>query len=437
MQVFLLVIYDQSAVLGLAVLSVETDGKTARFLCATTADYCDFVSKPSDRHVVVAEALAELRRFGIRNLVLANLPNDSCSIPAVRNAAEEYDFHVFVRLCYRCAQVDLGSGPQRVQLKRDVDKKQMFRRNINFLQKEASVVLNHVRSWRDALDLLPAFCESHVARFLATGRISNLVRSERRKFLAELARRLSEAGWFVLSHLMVGTRSIAWNYGFQFEGRWFWYQPTFDSRLEHHSPGYCLLSKDGDRRLRRSRPMRVVDLGLGVEGYKERFANSARETLHITLTSSTVRAWLAPAARFVRQRPLRLYLGRRSLVRRWRSRAGSLRRRMLGRASVGFRSMGCETCACAFSHAAIRSNSTSGISYMRRPWREPRDGLSLRRLDLEALARAAISQRARHRDSRYLLRAAQRLRAVDHETLRVCPVGSRRYPVHLCWVVSV
>ena len=59
------------------------------------------------------------------------------------------------------------------------------------------------------------------------------------------------------------------------------YQPTFDRREEEHSPGHCLLSRivteacDTDA-------MKVVDLGLGAEGYKERFGNSTRQTLDVT-----------------------------------------------------------------------------------------------------------------------------------------------------------
>jgi CelD/BcsL family acetyltransferase involved in cellulose biosynthesis len=32
--------------------------------------------------------------------------------------------------------------------------------------------------------------------------------------------------------------------------------------------------------------MKVVDLGLGAEGYKERFGNSTRQTLYVTATKS-------------------------------------------------------------------------------------------------------------------------------------------------------
>jgi len=97
--------------------------------------------------------------------------------------------------------------------------------------------------------------------------------------------------------LMVGDRPVAWNYGFQFHGNWFWYQPTFDSRYEENSPGQCLLSRivteacdmDG---------VKVVDLGLCAEGYKERFGNSTRQTVDISLT----RSWSRHLREIVRHR---------------------------------------------------------------------------------------------------------------------------------------
>ena len=144
---------------------------------------------------------------------------------------------------YRCAQVTLGGREQRAKLKEELDKKKMFRRNINFLRREGAVGLNHLRAEVEVLEALPEFCEAHVARFLATGRISNLVRSSRRAFLTELARGLSKIDALTLTCLTLGNKAIAWNYGFQFQGSWFWYQPTFDSRLEEHSPGYIMLSK--------------------------------------------------------------------------------------------------------------------------------------------------------------------------------------------------
>ena len=284
---WLLLAYNGENLSGVAALAAFPGKKTAQFLCGTTADYCDFVSRPPDREMLIESALSELRKNGIENIVLANLPADSRTVPVLANPRTKYGFHLFQRTGYRCAQVTLGGREQRAKLKEELDKKKMFRRNINFMRREGLSGSNHLRAEAEIREALPEFCEAHVARFLATARISNLVRSSRRAFLTELARGLSKIDALTLTCLTLGEKAIAWNYGFQFEGSWFWYQPTFDSRLEEHSPGYIMLSKivmeacDDQK-------MTTVDLGLGAEGYKERFANASRETLHITLSSNVL-----------------------------------------------------------------------------------------------------------------------------------------------------
>jgi CelD/BcsL family acetyltransferase involved in cellulose biosynthesis len=85
--------------------------------------------------------------------------------------------------------------------------------------------------------------------------------------------------------MMSGDKPLAWNYGFQFRGTWFWYQPTFDSDLERYSPGFCLLAKIVEEAADNP-AMSMVDLGLGAEEYKDRFANQSHETLYVTLRAS-------------------------------------------------------------------------------------------------------------------------------------------------------
>ena len=164
----------------------------------------------------------------------------------------------------------------------------MLRRFLNVMGREAPVLLDHARSWDSIAPLLPEFTRSHVARFLATGRISNLVRPERRVFLQELAKLLSESGWLTLTRMMSGGSIFAWNYGFQFRDTWSWYQPTFNSDVEKYSPGFCLLAKLIEEAAGNLN-IRTVDLGLGAEEYKERFANQTRETLYVTLRTSAAR----------------------------------------------------------------------------------------------------------------------------------------------------
>ncbi len=282
---FLLLGYDGDDLIGVASLATDLGEQNAGFLAATTGDYCDFVSAPPRRAELVAAVFADLHRRNISSLVLANLPEDSATLAAVRSAAKKYGFYVYARPAYLCPQIELGSAAQREELKTTVLGKRQFRRCMKALEREGPVTTSYLRSRAPIESALPEFVEAHVARYQATHRVSILSTSERRLFLAELARRFGESGVLTLSTLRIGQRPVAWSFGFQFHGAWFLYQTTFDTRWEENSPGYCLLAKIIIEACDNGALSRV-DLGLGTEGYKQWFANSAYRTLHVTATKS-------------------------------------------------------------------------------------------------------------------------------------------------------
>jgi CelD/BcsL family acetyltransferase involved in cellulose biosynthesis len=280
--------YDEPGTLtGVAALATDSENR-AFFLCATTGDYCDFLSAPENRAVLVGGVFAELRKRGIREIALANLPADSCTVRTIHQAARRQRYHCFARTAYLCAQVELNALERRADGKPELPRRKMVRRFLSAMGREAPVRLEHARSWDAVESVLPQFIQAHVARFLISGRISNMARAERRVFLEELAKLLSGSGWLALTRMTNGEKSFAWNYGFQFQGSWFWYQPTFDSDLEKYSPGFCLLSKLIEEALENPK-LKTVDMGLGAEEYKERFANHTRETLYVTLKTSGLR----------------------------------------------------------------------------------------------------------------------------------------------------
>jgi CelD/BcsL family acetyltransferase involved in cellulose biosynthesis len=281
----LLLAYDGEDLVGVASLGADFDEQNVTFLAATTADYCEFVSHPQRQAEFVDAVFGELHRLGVSSVVLASLPADSATPPALRAAAGEYGLHAYTRPSCLCARVELGSREQRRQLKTNLSGYRKFRRYIRAMEREAPVRFVHLKSQAQIQGALPDFAEAHVARFQANQRRSFLSTPERRCFLEELARLFSGTGVVTLSLLMIGDRPVAWNYGFQFHGSWFIYQATFDRGQQEHSPGHCLLSRivteacdmDG---------VKVVDLGLGAEGYKERFGNNTRQTLDVTMTKS-------------------------------------------------------------------------------------------------------------------------------------------------------
>jgi hypothetical protein len=283
--------YDESEALhGVVTLTADADGTNASFLCATTGDYCDFLSLSEDKSVFVDAVLAELSKLGIGGITLTNLPAYSETVAALKQASAKSGFRYFARTAYICAQVSLRDLERKADDNKPVlPGKKMVRRSLSAMGREAPVRLDHARTWEEISPILIQFMDAHVARFLATGRVSNMTRPERRLFLEELTKLLAESRWVVLTRMMSSEKTLAWNYGFQFDGTWFWYQPTFDGALEKYSPGFCLLAKLIEEAADNPAIFRTVDLGLGAEDYKERFANQSCETLYVTLRASRVR----------------------------------------------------------------------------------------------------------------------------------------------------
>jgi len=286
MRPLLVLAYEGNIVSGVAALAVDDEQEKISFLAGNTADYCDFVSRPSQRLEFVNLVLRELQPLA-PHLVLPNLPASSATALALKNSSFQQGCAHFSRPAFQCAQVDLSTSVQKESVKRAVGGKKNIRYQVKAMAKTGSVEVRHLTDWHEISEALPAFRDAHLQRFSGLGRTSNLADPQRWDFLMELARLLSGRGWMTLSRLTVGDQSIAWAYGFNFAASWFYYQPTFDIRFQGYDPGICLLARIVEDACDQPEIQRV-DLGLGDEGYKGRFATNHRETVYVTVTSSMV-----------------------------------------------------------------------------------------------------------------------------------------------------
>jgi CelD/BcsL family acetyltransferase involved in cellulose biosynthesis len=420
--------YEGESLAGIVALAEQPDkSHTAVFLTSTTADYCDFLSEPGQRDEFVAAVLAELKSRQIGKMVLANLPADSFSVGAISRAASISHYHLLSRPAYLCARVVMGSAEQRTARKQATLAKKMLRRNMRDMEKMAPVTFRHDTLWEEIEPALQSYHKAHIARFLATGRLSNHIRSERRIFLYELARRLSLAGWLTLSRLFIAESPAAWNYGFQFAGGWFWYQPTLASVYEDYSPGFCLLSKIVETECDRPE-LDIVDLGLGAEGYKDRFATSNRQTLHLTLNQSLyghVRAVARNYAAAVATASPRMENWIRHLI-SYRTR---LRTRLRETGVLGlFTWLFWRIWKSIFAFSEVLFFEwPDGGSESRAS-----GALTLRALDFDLAAAAAMHYADEPFTLDYLVRSAQRLRAGNVNGFVL--VTTDGTPVHFCWV---
>ena len=414
---------DLNALCGVAALRLDPASRTICFLTANTGDYCDFLSAAERRAEFVSAALSELKKMGVRSLVFTNLPADSATVAAISGGARNHGLRCHMRTAYRCAQVQLqskqaGPAPDPVP-----SHKKILRRFVNAMGRENPVRLEHRRTWEAIEPVLPEFRRAHVARFLVTGRISNLARPERHVFLTELAKLLSESGWVALTRMVSGDRVFAWNYGFLFQGTWFWYQPTFDSDVEKYSPGFCLLAKIVEE-ASGNPAVNVVDLGLGAEDYKDRFANQIRETLYVSLQNSALRhcreivrdqaaAWVKARPPLERAIRSAILIGRgwpRGLP--WQNVLSLSRRR--------FRDwwLGCE-CFCSGNQSVCGEI----------------EGVQLCAMDLNHLAAAAMEYVDDEDTLSYLLRATRRLRSKQAEGFVLA--DAKGMPLHFVWQAPV
>lgn len=420
---------EENKLIGVAALSAPRNAPVS-FLCATTGDYCDFIATEDDVSAFAASVLETLRRAGTRTIALTNLPEDSPSYAVIRDSA--YDFHAFARTAYLCAQVRMSKIPvENGELA--LPRQKMVRRSERAIAADGPLLTVNHANWEDVSPQLSEFFRAHIARFLFTGRLSNIVHPERCEFLSQLARLLSSTGWLHFTRMNGAGRNVAWNYGFKFNGTVFWYQPTFVSDLEKYSPGFVLLSRmiaeAGSDPL-----VKTVDLGLGAESYKEVFANAHRRTMHVTLHRSRLRYW-AEIARFRAATAIMAKPTFEKIVRKLAAKMAALQRRV-GRPGLG------ATCLWMIGRAKSAIASRDEVRFYEitpsdKKFLESHGTFLqpvLKAVDMNTLADAAMQNSADNETLTYLLRCAGRLRQRNAEGFAlVDPVG--RF-LHFGWMAA-
>ncbi len=197
--------------------------------------------------------------------------------------------------------------------------------------------------------------------------------------------------------------------------------------MEKYSPGFCLLAKLIEEASENT-ALQVIDLGLGAEDYKERFANRTRETLHVTLQTSVVRHF-GTIARFQVATLVRTSPELESKVRSVAARLQRARKRTQERGFAG---------TLFWLAARLRDSLWSENEVLFCEWSgtaasDTGEG-ELRPLDLNQLAAAAEQYAEDELTLAYLVRSAQRLRAGKAKGFAL--MDSMGTPIHFAWITA-
>jgi hypothetical protein len=220
------------------------------------------------------------------NRVLERIVDAGTSFVRTRGRARYHETH-------EAAEHPYADRAHVEKLAERIDSKDT-KRKLNVLRKSGELTYEVVRGPAVA-PLLPAFFEMHRAEFAGTGRTSQFVHANERRFYEALVERVGTVAMDVLS---AGEQRVAMHFGFEQAGTIYWYKPAFDLAHAKGSPGRVMLAHLFARAARDG--VACVDLLKGDEAYKNDWANHRRVTLTTTIVEHRLRDVLGVVTRRLR-----------------------------------------------------------------------------------------------------------------------------------------
>ena len=257
------------------ILPLVQRGKILEFLGAPDADYNDLLCAEQDAAPVLAAAMSTLleNKFGWRTCELDNLPEHGHIVSYWQTMPPELARHL--QLTRRCPCPTILLGAERTATLRDLLQKDSLKRHQKKLEKLGRVSFRHLEDRAEIYTHLDVFFSQHVARHAMNGDRSLFLRSEERAFYRALIEELDPRSGLRFAVLELDGRPIAFHCGFQFNGKFVWYKPTFSVDYWEYAPGEVLLRKLLEY-CRDHSEVGEFDFTIGAEQFKTRFANRIR-----------------------------------------------------------------------------------------------------------------------------------------------------------------
>lgn len=285
-QVCIVLVRRGTLLVGLLPLSTTP----ARFLSGTNSDYNDMlVCDAAPAEVVAAALQAVLTNFD--RCVLDQLPEWSTMCQVFELLPPGLRRQIVVEVGQPCPALRLA--PDRDVLLAAMTGKQSLKRHEKKLARHGALRLRHIEG-RDAIrGHLDDFFAQHVSRRALAGGRSLFLEERSRAFYHCLVEQLDPATELRFAVLEVDGRAAAYHFGFELDGRFTWYKPSFDVDYWDCGVGEVLLKRLLE--YVRDRSVHEFDFTRGDEAFKDRFSNhqgrNVRWTLSGSSTSHALTAW--------------------------------------------------------------------------------------------------------------------------------------------------
>ena len=295
-ELFVILGYVGSRLVAIAPMTIST-GKGllgqarnhVRFLGSRNhaSDYCDFIVDPEVPHAVHA-LLDEMsvRTGRIHRMDLSNLPGHSPNRARILEYLKSRNTRVAVDF-----QAD---APVRVLGDHQADSKaankSSLKRHTKFFEKSGNLRFHSCRSENEILGFLDIFFEQHISRWAQSGSPSQFSDPAQQGFYRDLVRAAFPQGWLRFDVVMFNETPLAFHFGFEYQGRFIWYKPTFDVQYASRSPGEVLIKFLLEDAIRKG--LQEFDFTVGSESFKYRFANRIRYNERLIAFRSAGDYWI-------------------------------------------------------------------------------------------------------------------------------------------------
>ena len=286
LSLFTPVVYCGSKIVGILPLTLQD--RTLQFLGSPLSDYNDVICADECATEVMSAAFNALLRarqhwnacvmdnVAAHSRLVLHLPQ--LQAPMRRN----------FRTAFRspCSTILMAPGSD---IAKKLARKENLRRHENALRRLGRVDFRHVEDREVIKQHLGTFFYQHMARRAVAGEFSHFLEERTRRMFELLVDELDPRTMLRFGVLTLDDRPVAYHFGFEVNGKFVFYQPTFDVDYWKSAPGTVLL-----RQLflyAQESGLSEFDLTRGGEAYKDRYSTDIREnlTLHFNHDSGLPR----------------------------------------------------------------------------------------------------------------------------------------------------
>lgn len=278
-QLHTVVVRAGSKVVG--ILPLEIRQGDLRFISHTFSDYNDILVDHTNPASVIEFAFRSLFQSSAnwKTCTLTNLSEKSILYTSLDRLSQAFVAKTVQRVCAVCPTLTLGED--RVESVAAILKKTKNRYYQNRMGKLGKLVFRHLETRAEVREHFPKFKDQYVCRRALAGDQDYARHDRLFAVLGSAIEHLDPRSDLRFSVLELDGVALAYHLGFEIGDRLVYFKPTFNVDYWEHSPGGVLL--DNLLLYARDRRLRVLDMAVGDEEYKNRVANTFDSNFEIVL----------------------------------------------------------------------------------------------------------------------------------------------------------